>query len=166
MCVYVCVDAWVCGRHCVYAFVLCVCAHLVWVFDCVYGAISSWNGKTLKSVDQFIYLGSYISATESDVNICIGCYWWFIGHKKSDLSDKIKRNIYQVIAMSVFLYGFNSWTQRKCIETIQVRGTKHVGPCWRSKDELISDVLYRLLHSSALCRHLLPLRGLGESDDR
>ena len=36
------------------------------------GAISSLNGKFLKLVDQFIYLGSDISSTESDVNICIG----------------------------------------------------------------------------------------------
>ena len=26
-------------------------------------------------------------------------------------------------------------------KTIQVRRTSHAGPCWRSKDELISDVL-------------------------
>ena len=26
-------------------------------------------------------------------------------------------------------------------KTIQVRRTRHAGPCWRSKDELISDVL-------------------------
>ena len=26
-------------------------------------------------------------------------------------------------------------------KTIQVRGTRHAGHCWRSKDELISDVL-------------------------
>ena len=27
------------------------------------------------------------------------------------------------------------------MQTIQVRGTRHVGHCWRSKDELISNVL-------------------------
>ena len=27
-------------------------------------------------------------------------------------------------------------------KTIQVRRTRHAGHCWRSKDELISDVLY------------------------
>ena len=38
-------------------------------------AISSLNGKPLKLVDQFIYLGSNISSTKSDVNICIGKAW-------------------------------------------------------------------------------------------
>ena len=35
------------------------------------GAISSLNPKSLKFVDQLIYLDSSISSTESDVNICI-----------------------------------------------------------------------------------------------
>ena len=42
------------------------------------GAISSSNEKPLKSTDQFIYLGSNISSTESDVNIHVSkteCYW-------------------------------------------------------------------------------------------
>ena len=34
----------------------------------------SLNNKPLKLVDQFIYLGSNITSTESDVfNICIDC---------------------------------------------------------------------------------------------
>ena len=36
------------------------------------GAISPQNGKSLKLVDQFVYLGSSISSTENDVNIRIG----------------------------------------------------------------------------------------------
>ena len=38
-------------------------------------AMSSLNDKPLKLVDQFIYLGSNISSTENDVNICIGRVW-------------------------------------------------------------------------------------------
>ena len=33
------------------------------------------NGKPLELVDQFIYLGSNISSTEIDVDICIGKPW-------------------------------------------------------------------------------------------
>ena len=47
--------------------------------------------------DQFIYLGSNISSTESDFNILIGKAWTTIDRLmtiwKSDLSDKIKRRI-------------------------------------------------------------------------
>ena len=36
------------------------------------GVISALNGKPLKLVDKFTYLGSSISSTESDVNIDTG----------------------------------------------------------------------------------------------
>ena len=36
------------------------------------GAISILSGKPQKFIDQFIYLDSNISSTESNVNICIG----------------------------------------------------------------------------------------------
>ena len=39
------------------------------------GVISEFNGKPLKLVDQFTYLGSNISSTESDVNIGISKVW-------------------------------------------------------------------------------------------
>ena len=46
-------------------------------------------------MDQFIYLGSNISSTESDVNIRIGKAWTFIDRLtiiwKSDLFDKINQ---------------------------------------------------------------------------
>ena len=38
-------------------------------------AISSLNGKPLKLVDQFIYLGSNISSIQNNVYICIGKVW-------------------------------------------------------------------------------------------
>ena len=39
------------------------------------GAICSLNDKLLKLVDQFTYLGSNISSTESDVNTRVGKAW-------------------------------------------------------------------------------------------
>ena len=36
------------------------------------GAISSLRENLMKLVDQFIYLGSNISSTKSDINVCIG----------------------------------------------------------------------------------------------
>ena len=79
------------------------------------GAISTSNGKPLKLVHQFTYLGNYISSTESDVNIHIGKAWTatdrFLITWKSDLSDRIKREFFQ--ALSVLLYGCTIWTLRK-----------------------------------------------------
>ena len=39
------------------------------------GIISTQSGKLLKSLDQFTYIGSNISSTESDVNICMTKVW-------------------------------------------------------------------------------------------
>ena len=89
---------------------------------------------------------------------------------KSDLTDKMKRSFFQAAVTSILLYGCTTWTLTKRLEkkldgnytrmltatphktptvrppapitkTIQVRRTRHAGHCWRSRDELISDVL-------------------------
>ena len=71
----------------------------------------------MKLVDQFTYLGSNISSTESDVNMRISKtqtandrLW------KSDPSDEIKRVFFQNIALSLLLYGGTTWTLMKCLE--------------------------------------------------
>ena len=90
---------------------------------------------------------------------------------KSDLTDKMKRSFFQVAVVSILLYGCTTWTLTKrqlhknvannteqvlaattyrhqlyghlppITKTIQARQTRHAGHCWRSRDELISDVL-------------------------
>ena len=86
------------------------------------GDISTLDGKPLKLVDQFTYLGSNISSTESDVNIRIGKAWTAIDRLsiiwKSDLSDKIKRELFQAVAVSLLLYGCTTWTLTKRLEKI------------------------------------------------
>ena len=58
--------------------------------------LQSLNGNPLKLVDNFTSLGSNITSTENDVNIQTGKAWTAIDNltaiRKSDLSDKIKRN--------------------------------------------------------------------------
>ena len=71
------------------------------------GAISLLNGKPLKLVDKFIYLGSNISSAESNVNIHISKAWTAIDRLmniwKSDLSDEIKQEFFQAVGMSVLI---------------------------------------------------------------
>ena len=78
------------------------------------GVISTLNVKPLKLVDQFIYLSSNISSTESDVNICMGKAQITIDRLttilKSDISDKIKPEFFQTVAVSVLLYGCTTQT--------------------------------------------------------
>ena len=63
------------------------------------GAISTLNGGSLKLVDNFSYLDSNVSSTESDVNIRLAKAWTAIDRlsiiSKSDLSDEIKQDFFQ-----------------------------------------------------------------------
>ena len=71
--------------------------------------ISTLSGKPLKLVDQFTYLGSNISSTESYVYIRQVKVWNAIDRLSivwnSDISDKIKRDFFQVVTVSIQLYG-------------------------------------------------------------
>ena len=84
------------------------------------GTISALNDKPLKLVDQFLYLSSNIASTESNANICIGKWWTVFARLttiwKSDLSDELKLEFFQVVAVSELLYSCTTWTQTKCFE--------------------------------------------------
>ena len=58
------------------------------------GAIFKFYDKPLKLVNQFTYLSSNISSTESNVNTCIGKAWTVVDRLtiiwKSDLLDQMK----------------------------------------------------------------------------
>ena len=85
------------------------------------GDISTLDGKSLKPVEQFTYLGSNISSTESDVNTRIGKAWAATNKLsviwKSDLTDKLKRQFFQAVVVSVLLYGCTTWTLTKRLES-------------------------------------------------
>ena len=72
-----------------------------------HNAILKLNDKHLKLVDEFIYLESNISSTESAVNLWIREKWTSIDKLstkwKSNLFKKIKRKFFQAVAMSVLL---------------------------------------------------------------
>ena len=129
------------------------------------GNIATLDGASLKLVDKFTYLGSSISSTEKDIDTRLTKAWTAIDRLsiiwKSDVTDKMKRSFFQAAVVSILLYGCTTWI-RACVtkswrqhptrlqlyghlppitKTIQVRRTRHAGHCWRSKDELISDVL-------------------------
>ena len=84
------------------------------------------------------------------------------------LTDKIKRNFFQAVAVSILLDGCTTWTlwrkawwqlnkntasyieatphkttavRSPTMKTIKVRRSRHAGHCWRSKDKLMSDIL-------------------------
>ena len=103
------------------------------------------------------------------------------------MTDKRKRGFFQVVVVSILLYGCTTWTLTKYMEikldgnykrmlrvilnkswrqrpskqqlyghlppitkTITIRRTRHAGHCWKSKDELIRDLLlWTPLHGRA-----------------
>ena len=146
------------------------------------GDVSTLNGSSLKLVDKFTYLGSSVSSNETYTKTRLAKAWAAIGRLsviwKSDLTDKLKRSIFQAAVVSLLLYGCTTWILTKRMEekldgdytrmsltilnkswmqhptkqqryghlppitkTIKVRRSRHAGHCWRSRDELISDLL-------------------------
>ena len=57
----------------------------------------------------FAYLGSSVSFTENEINVRLAKAWTAIDRLsiiwKSNLSDKIKRNFFQAVVVSILLYG-------------------------------------------------------------
>ena len=129
------------------------------------GDISTLNSSSLKLVDKFTYLGSSVSSTETHIDWRLAKAWTAINKLsviwKSDLTDKMKCSFFQAAVMSILLYGCTTWALQIVLnkswrqhptkqqlyghllaitKTIKVRRTRHAGHCWRSRDELISDV--------------------------
>ena len=105
--------------------------------------ISLLDGKPLKLVDEFTYLGSNISSTESDVNIVIGKAWTAIDRLmiiwKSDISDKIKGKLFQVVLCQEYymvkILGEKArWEQHKdaacCFKQILEAATNKIAAIW------------------------------------
>ena len=127
------------------------------------GDISTLNGSSLKRVDKFTNIGSSVSSTDrlsviwkSDLTdkmkrsffpaaveliLLYGCTTW-------TLTKRMEKNLdgnYTAILNK-------SWRQHPTkhqlyshlppkTKTIKIRRTRHAGHCWRSRDELLSDVL-------------------------
>ena len=85
----------------------------------VYIYIYLLNGDVLKLVDKFTYLRSSVSSSEN-VNIRLAMALIAINRlsiiRKSNLCDKIKRDIFQAVVVSILLYGCTTCTLTKCIE--------------------------------------------------
>ena len=149
------------------------------------GDVSTLNGSSLKLVDKFIYLGSSVSSTETDIDTRLTKAWTAIHSLlviwKSDLTDKIKLSFFQAAVVLILQYGCTTWMLTKRLEkkldgnytrmlrailnkswrqhltkkqlyghrphitkTIKIRRTRHAGHWWKSRDELISDVLLHM----------------------
>ena len=84
------------------------------------GDIATLNGSSLKLVDKFTYQGSSVSSTETDINARLAKAWTAIDRLsiiwKSDLTDKMKRSLFQAVIVSILLYEYFTWTLTKRLE--------------------------------------------------
>ena len=55
------------------------------------GSLISRNGQVIKQVDDFKYLGSYLSNSTKDINVRIGCAWAAIKKLDSLWQSKLPR---------------------------------------------------------------------------
>ena len=119
------------------------------------GKISTLNGRSLKLVDKFTYLGSSISSTENDINTQLARTWTAINRLsviwKSDLSDKIKCSFFQAVTMSILLYGCTTWTLTKRMER------KLDGNYTRMLQAVLNKSWRQHPTKQQLYRHLLPI---------
>ena len=98
----------------------------------------------------------YISVTQQNqhiVNVWFGLVLWHINHCRLFNVKSIFIHINSSISNNLFsIARSKSWQQHPTrhqlyghlppiTKTIQVRRTRHAGHCWRSRDELIRDVL-------------------------
>ena len=82
--------------------------------------ISTLEGKSLKLLDKFTYLGSSVSSTEKDIDTQLTKAWTAIDKlsiiQKSDLADKMKRSFFLAAVVSILVYGCTTWTPTKWLE--------------------------------------------------
>ena len=91
---------------------------------------TSWNLKLQTNFHDIIYIYIY-------VYIYMGCVWWTLSSILKFDRLAILNKSWQQHPTRHQLYGHLP----PITKTIQVRQTRHAGHCWRSRDELISDVL-------------------------
>ena len=103
-----------------------------------------WEGSISTLVDEFIYLSSNISSTESDVNICLAKVWNAI-KRKLDPSDRIKQDCFQAVTVSLLLYKWTTWKLTKYTKKLDGDSTKILSAvlkkfCWQNhtKQQLFS----------------------------
>ena len=84
------------------------------------GDITTLDGTPRKLVDKFTYLGSSVSSTVKDIDMRLMKAWTAIDRLliiwKSDLTDKMKHSFFQVVVVSILLYGCTTWMLTKWLE--------------------------------------------------
>ena len=134
------------------------------------GDLITLEGNTLKQVNKFKYLGSWIQSSGDDMDIRIGQAWGALNKMnkvwKSNLVNHHKTNFFRATVESVLLYGAESWTMTKRMN-VKLDGTYTrmlravLGVSW--KDYKTNEELYGNLQKISDTLRTRRLRFIGHS---
>ena len=83
-------------------------------------SIKTLNNTTLKRVNDYKYLGSFISSSEKDFQVRKGLAWAACNQLhslwSSNISDSIKLKTFHTVIEPILLYGSETWTLSKQLE--------------------------------------------------
>ena len=122
--------------------------------------VKTLNGASLKMVEDYVYLGSYISSSEKDFSVRKGMAWSACNDMykiwTSQLPRRIKIEIFRATIEPILLYGSETWTLSRKLEK-RLDGTytrllmRAQNISW-GRHASVSDIYGNLLHVSALVR--------------
>lgn len=117
------------------------------------GAITTSSGATLEKVEDFVYLGAWISSTEHDF-LVKKAKAWAACHKmkkiwKSNLHRNLKIRLFQATVESILLYGSETWTMTKAL-------TKRIDGCYTRMLRMVLDVDWKLHTTNRVVYGSLP----------
>ena len=122
--------------------------------------VKTLSGSSLKMVEDYVYLGSFISSSEKDFNTRKGMAWSACNDMHqiwtSQLPKSIKLEIFRATVEPILLYGSDTWTLSKKLER-RLDGTytrllmRAQNLSWK-RHPSISDIYGNLPRVSALVR--------------
>ena len=122
--------------------------------------VKTLNGASLKMVEDYVYLGSYISSSEKDFSVRKGMAWSACNDMykiwTSQLPRRIKIEIFRATIEPILLYGSETWTLSRKLEK-RLDGTytrllmRAQNISW-GRHASVSDIYGNLLRVSALVR--------------
>ena len=106
------------------------------------GEIKSLDDHKLKFVDDFVYLGSWISSCKKDVDVRINKVWAVFRKlepiQKSTLPMKLKLKFFHSTVTTVLLYGSCTWILTKELE-------KKLDGCYTKMLRVVKNVSWKQL---------------------
>ncbi len=123
------------------------------------------DGKPIAIVDEFKYLGSYMSSTEKDIQSRIGQAWGAFNKLKTILTSKkpkpdihFKIRLFNAACVSILLYGCESWILTQTLKNkldIFARKIYRIMLGIRQKDDHITNgELYRRVQQRPISDHV------------